>query len=58
LKLDDILRTHTHVHRLLPADSDLAAAIAMLARIHQVLVRRRRPRGERDPEPAALVVIG
>ncbi|MEU7906294.1 IS110 family transposase [Actinoplanes sp. NPDC049118] len=33
--LANILRTDRHVHRVLPADSELARAIAVLARAHQ-----------------------
>ena len=33
--LANILRTDCHVHRALPADSELARAIAVLARAHQ-----------------------
>ncbi len=33
--LANILRTDSHVHRTLPADTDLARAISVLARAHQ-----------------------
>ncbi len=39
--LADILRTDAHVHRRLPADTELAQAIAVLARAHQDAVWRR-----------------
>ena len=39
--LANILRTDAHVHRTLPADTDLARAITVLARAHQDAVWRR-----------------
>ena len=42
--LANILRTDRHAHRLLPADSELAQAIAVLARAHQDAVDPRRRR--------------
>jgi transposase len=41
LVLANILRTDVHVHRALPADTDLARAIAVLARAHQDATWRR-----------------
>ena len=39
--LANILRTDAHVHRTLPADTDLARAVAVLARAHQDATWRR-----------------
>jgi transposase len=39
--LANILRTDAHAHRLLPADSELAQAVAVLARAHQDATWRR-----------------
>ncbi|MDT7765184.1 MAG: hypothetical protein QOC63_4604 [Mycobacterium sp.] len=41
MTLANILRTDAHVHRRLPADTDLAQAVAVLARAHQDAVWRR-----------------
>jgi transposase len=41
LVLANILRTDAHVHRTLPADTDLARAVAVLARAHQDATWRR-----------------
>jgi transposase len=41
MTLANILRTDAHVHRRLPADSDLAQAVAVLARAHQDATWRR-----------------
>lgn len=41
MALANILRTDAHLHRRLPADTDLARSIAVLARAHQDAVWRR-----------------
>jgi hypothetical protein len=41
MTLANILRTDAHVHRRLPTDTDLAQAVAVLARAHQDAVWRR-----------------
>nr|BFE32611.1 hypothetical protein GCM10010200_048620 [Actinomadura rugatobispora] len=41
MTLAGILRTDAHAHRPLPTDTDLARAIAVLARAHQDAIRRR-----------------
>jgi transposase len=41
MALANILRTDAHLHRRLPADSDLARSISVLARAHQDAVWRR-----------------
>jgi hypothetical protein len=41
MTLANILRTDAHAHRTLPADSELARAIAVLARAAQDAIRRR-----------------
>jgi hypothetical protein len=41
MTLANILRTDLHIHRRLPADTDLAQAVAVLARAHQDATWRR-----------------
>lgn len=61
--LADLLRTDRHAHRPLPHDSDLAAAVAVLARAHQDTVWRQRADSNRlrsqlrEYYPAALLAF-
>lgn len=63
LLLANALRTDGHAHRQLPADSDLAGAVGVLARTQQDLARRRRSEAQavrsllREFFPAALLAF-
>lgn len=56
LVLANILRTDMHAHRVLPDDSDLARAIAVLARAQQDATWNRQQDFQPAPLPAARVL--
>ena len=54
--LANVLRTDLHAHRPLPADSELAQAVAVLARAQQDAVWDRTQRAQQAPLPPARVL--
>ena len=54
--LANVLRTDLHAHRPLPADSELAQAVAVLARAQQDAVWDRDARAQQAPLPPARVL--
>ena len=55
--LANVLRTDRHAHRPLPADTELAQAIAVLARAQQDAVLGPHHRPQQAPLPPARVVV-